>query len=228
MNTYKKHRGGEGGLKSGKCRRIRRKNSLPSLLGSTGASRNRYKFRWEGHLTPSRKIRYSWGVLDRGAEAISSRAGGSEQLRRPARKGHSQHFPPKFSREADLREDWGARSTPAHCHPFGPDGALSRSEPTRTGHPPGLPSPASSSDVKKPCVVCVCRRGAARRGGRPCERIGSGQKCSPGLQTRGFRSLLKKRCHSEDSRPGRDDEESAVFLDSCEKADSSPASAGSE
>ncbi len=100
-------------------------------------------------MTPRDKIRYSWGVLDRGAEAISSRAGCSEQLRRPERKGHLQHVPPKFSREADLREGWGARLTPAHCHPFRPDGALSRSEPTRTGHPPGLPSPIPSSDAEK-------------------------------------------------------------------------------
>ncbi len=202
---------------------------LARVAGTAGASRNPYKFRWEGHLTAADKIRYSWRVLDRGAEAISSRAGGSEQLRRPARKGRLQHFPPKSSREADLCEDWGARSTPAHCHPFGPDGALSRSEPTRTGHPPGLPSPASSSDVKKPCAVCICRRGAARCAGRPCERIGNGQKCSPRLhlfraqsrETRGFRSLLRKpsRCHSEESRPGQDGEESAVFLDFCEKAD---------
>ena len=38
-------------------------------------------------LTRTPAFRYARAFLDRGAEAISSRASGSEQLRRPARKG---------------------------------------------------------------------------------------------------------------------------------------------
>src|SRR5205807_2234294 len=80
------------------------------------------------------------------AEAISSRPGGSEQLRRPERKGLLSVFLPKSSPGADHRGDWGTRLRLAHCHPSQADGALLRSEETRVSPLADFPSPTSSSD----------------------------------------------------------------------------------
>src|SRR3989442_12062870 len=90
----------------------------------------------------------SSNLLDRGAEAISSRPGGSEQLRRPERKGLLSIFLPKSSPGADHRGDWGTRLRLAHCHPSQADGALLRSEETRVSPLADFPSPTSSSDSK--------------------------------------------------------------------------------
>ena len=76
-------------------------------------------------------------VLGRGAEAISSRASGSDQLRSARRKGQSGCRKLRRNRSGSCcRGGWGTGLRPVHCHPFrwpylrwpelNPDGALSR------------------------------------------------------------------------------------------------------
>lgn len=66
-----------------KMRRIRNDNKECRKSGAAFRSRDVAT----GRLTGARRIRYAGAFLDRGAEAISSRARSSEQLRRPVRKG---------------------------------------------------------------------------------------------------------------------------------------------
>jgi hypothetical protein len=57
-------------------------------------------------------------VLDRGAEATSSYAAISETLRRLERKGCIVVYSAEVVAGSSLRDGWGARLTPAHCHPL--------------------------------------------------------------------------------------------------------------